>query len=169
MSAFALVVVLGTACSAPGEDTSSAEVPRALPSVLPSPSQRPQEERAVDAYLGMMRALVDASLDGADDHPDLERFADGQALQLTRDMLAGHNAVATGEPVLTPQATEVDLKQDPPRVVVEDCVDETDWVMEGYESTAAEERSTRLFVATVTEQDGEWKVGELWLGEINAC
>ncbi|MFY7064699.1 hypothetical protein ACOQFV_02440 [Nocardiopsis changdeensis] len=123
----------------------------------------------MDAYLGMMRALVDASLEGADDHPDLERFADGQALQLTRDMLAGHDSVATGEPVLTPQAAEVDLRQDPPRVVVEDCVDETDWVMEGYESTSAGERSTRLFVATVTEQEGEWKVGELWLGEIDGC
>lgn len=133
-----------------------------------APARASVEDRAVDAYLGMMRALVDASLQGDDDHPDLERFASGQALWLTRDMLVRHDSAATGEPVLTPEVTETDLQGDPPTVVVEDCVDETAWVMEGYDPQG-EEQSTRLFVATVTEQAGEWKVDELWLGDIDAC
>ncbi len=121
----------------------------------------------MDAYLGMMRALVDASLEGAEDHPDLEVHTRGQALELTTGMLDG--ATATGEPVLRPEVTETDVEAEPPTVVVEDCMDDTEWVLEGAQPLDPDDRNTRLFIATVTEQGGEWKVDDLWLGEADAC
>ncbi|WP_159944921.1 hypothetical protein [Nocardiopsis sp. FR6] len=121
----------------------------------------------MDAYLGMMRALVDGSLQGAEDHPDLELYARGQALQLTTDMLDG--VTTTGEPVLRPEVTEADINGDPPTVVVEDCMDNTEWVIEGFDELDPQERNTRLFVATVVQDEKGWKVDDLWLGEFDAC
>ncbi|OKI21318.1 hypothetical protein A6A08_21250 [Nocardiopsis sp. TSRI0078] len=121
----------------------------------------------MDAYLGMMRALVDASLEGAEDHADLEVYARGQALELTTDMLDG--ATATGEPVLNPEVVEAETDADPPVVVIEDCMDNTDWVLEGQPARDSSDRNTRLYTATVTLAEGQWKVEELWLGEPGAC
>ncbi|MEV2279416.1 hypothetical protein AB0I72_27950 [Nocardiopsis sp. NPDC049922] len=121
----------------------------------------------MDAYLGMMRALVDGSLEGAEDHPDLEVHARGQARELATDMLDG--ATAAGEPVLRPEVAEIDMDSDPPKVVIEDCMDNTAWVLEGHPARDTSERNTRLYAATVTLVENQWKVEELWLGEQGAC
>ncbi|WP_160050073.1 hypothetical protein [Nocardiopsis sp. FR4] len=121
----------------------------------------------MEAYRGMMRAVVDASLEGAVDHPDLEKYAQGQALQLTTEMLDG--ATASGEPVLRPEVAESDLEGDPRTVVVEDCMDNTAWVLEGQPPRDSAGTNTRLYTATVILVDGRWKVEELWLGEQGAC
>ncbi|GAA1112440.1 hypothetical protein NE857_26160 [Nocardiopsis exhalans] len=160
----ALVVALA-GCAAPEAEPEQAEAsaPLAAPSA-PGPSP---EEKAVNAYLGMMGAVVEASLDGAEDHPDLELYARGQALELATGMLDG--AKAMGEPVLRPEVTDTDLEADPASIMVEDCMDNTEWVIEGFEEMDPEERNTRLFQATVTDQQGKWKVDELWLGEFDEC
>ncbi|WDZ90578.1 hypothetical protein [Nocardiopsis sp. HUAS JQ3] len=121
----------------------------------------------MDAYLGMMRVMTGAFLEGATDHPDLETYARGQALQLTTDMLDG--ATAAGEPVLRPKVADMELDGDPPTVVVEDCMDNTEWTLVNHPPRDPSEEHTRLYTATVTLSDGQWKVEELWLGEQNGC
>ncbi|WP_249187433.1 hypothetical protein [Nocardiopsis sp. MG754419] len=121
----------------------------------------------MEAYTGMMGAVVEASLEGAEDHPDLDRYARGQALELTTDMLDG--ATAIGEPTLYPEATDIDLESDPATVVVEDCMDNTAWVLEGYSPRDVSDDSSRLYTATVTQVGDEWLVEELWAGEPNGC
>lgn len=137
------------------------------PPALAAPASPSAEELAVEAYLGMMRAVVDGSLEGAVGHPDLEKYARGQALQLSTDMLDG--ATASGEPVLRPEVAETDLEGDPPTVVVEDCMDNTAWVLEGQPPRDPAGTNTRLYTATVTLAASQWKVEELWLGEQGAC
>lgn len=160
----ALVAAL-TGCTTPEAEPDQAEAstPLAAPST-PAPSS---EEEAVDAYLGMMGAVVEASLEGTEDHPDLKVYARGQALELTTAMLDG--AKAMGEPVLRPEVTDVDLESDPASIVVEDCMDDTAWVLEGHPFPDSSHVNTRLYTATVTLVEEEWKVEELWLGEPNAC
>ncbi|WP_306368592.1 hypothetical protein [Nocardiopsis sp. CC223A] len=111
--------------------------------------------------------MVEGSLEGAEDHPDLAAHAKGEALQLTTALLDG--ATATGEPQLRPEVTESNLDAEPPTVVVQDCMDNTHWVLEGADPLDPQERNTRLFIATVTEEDGTWKVDDLWAGEYDAC
>ncbi|WP_231494032.1 hypothetical protein [Nocardiopsis sp. CNT312] len=159
------VAVVLAGCAAQERDRSGEPTP--APPTRTAQASPPAEELALEAYRGMMGALVDGSLEGAEDHPDLDGYASGQALELTTAMLDG--ATATGEPVLRPQVVEADLDGDPPQVVVEDCMDNSEWVLEGHPPREASARNTRLFVATVTEQAGQWKVEELWLGEFDQC
>ena len=161
----AVVVALAGCASTEGEheQDEAGTPPLAAPS---TPGHSPEEE-AVEVYREMMGAVVEASLEGGEDHPDLELHARGQALELARGMLDG--AKTTGEPVLRPEVTDVDLEADPASIVVEDCMDNTEWVIEGFAEMDPDERNTRLFQATVTDQQGEWKVDELWLGEFDEC
>lgn len=129
---------------------------------FPEPSP---EDLALDAYLGMMGALVDGASQGATEHPDLERFATGQALELANDMLTG--ARTTGEPVLDPRIAAADLAADPPSIRIEDCVDDSRWLVEG--GTAGDEAATRLVEATATRQGDAWKIEELWLEDYGPC
>ena len=163
-----VAVVALAGCASPMAEPERAQAGRPGSLVAPSEPGAPPEELALEAYTGMMGAVVEASLEGAEDHPDLERYARGQALELTTDMLDG--AVSTGEPVLRPEVTESDLENDPASVVIEDCMDNTEWVIEGFEELDPGERNTRLFKATVVQDDdGGWKVDELWLGEFDQC
>lgn len=154
-----------TGCAA--EESDPVDDSARTPPALAAPASPSAQDQAMDAYLGMMRALVGASLEGAEDHPDLETYARGQALQLTKDMLDG--ATATGEPELRPEVTESDLDADPPTVTVEDCMDNTAWVLEGHQERDPSEVNTRLYTATVTLIEDQWQVEELWLGEPDAC
>lgn len=162
----ALVVAL-TGCAAAEGEPEQAEAGTPAPLAAPSAPRPSPEEEAVNAYLGMMGAVVEASLEGAEDHPDLKLYARGRALELTTAMLDG--AKATGEPVLRPEATDVDLEADPASIVVEDCMDDTAWMLEGHPPPDSSHVNTRLYTATVSPVEEEWKVEELWLGEPNAC
>lgn len=161
----AVLVVALSGCAA--SEAEPEQIEASAPLAAPSTSGPSPEEEAVEVYLGMMGAVVEASLDGDEDHPDLERYARGRALELTMAMLDG--AKAMGEPVLRPEVTDVDLEADPASIVVEDCMDDTAWVLEGHPPPASSDVNTRPYTATVTLVEEEWKVEELWLGEPNTC
>ena len=164
---WAAAAVTVAACSSPegGPEHAGASTPPSL--AAPSDSSAPPEESALEAYRALMRTVVDASLEGAEDHPDLERYARGQALELTTDMLDG--AVAAGEPVLRPEVADADLEGNPATVVVEDCMDTTEWVLEGHPPRDASEAHTRLYTATLVLEEEQWQVEELWAGEPGVC
>jgi len=135
------------------------------PSVSPTPAA---EARALDAYRGLMAAVVEGSHEGADDHPDLAWYAKGQALSLTQDWLDG--TTAKGAPGLKPKVVEKDLDGDPPTIVVEDCMDGSEWqiVDDGGEDLPDADKP-RPATATVTQEQGTWQVGKLWFGEFGDC
>lgn len=163
-----LGVVVLSACTAE-DDRAEGPSPRATPAAsTPTPTQSTTpEQAAVDAYVGLMETVVEGSLEGATDYPGLADYATGEALRLTSEMLDG--ARATGEPRLRPEVTGSDLDASPPTVVIEDCMDNTHWVLEGTEPLDPDGDNTRLFIATVTETDGTWKVEDLWAGEYDQC
>ena len=161
----AVLAVALSGCAA--SEAEPEQIEASAPLAAPSTSGPYPEEEAVEAYLGMMGAVVEASLEGAEEHPDLERYARGRALELTTAMLDG--AKAMGEPVLRPEVTDVDLETDPASIVVEDCMDNTEWVLEGHAPRDESEKNTRLYRATVIEVEQQWQVEDLWAGEPNAC
>ncbi|WP_239647518.1 hypothetical protein [Nocardiopsis baichengensis] len=119
-----------------------------------------------------MQALIDGSHEGATENPEIDWYAKGQAAELTQEMLLGVRA--TGEPKMAPEIGEVDLEGDPPTVVVEDCVDDSEWqILEEDKDTIVGEwqegGKPRPFTATVTEEAGTWQVEELWLGDYGEC
>ncbi|MFC3521466.1 hypothetical protein ACFPZ0_11240 [Streptomonospora nanhaiensis] len=162
-----LGVLMAASGCAPGDE---AAAPTAASPAAASPVSS-DEERALEAYRGLMGAVVEGSHEGATDHPDLAWYAKGQALTLAEDWLNGIRA--TGEPDLAPEVAEVRLSANPPRVVIEDCVDGSDWSVVEEDLGAVEELSDseapRPFTATVTKEDGTWQVEKLWIGDHGAC
>ena len=147
------------------EESDPVSEPTHTPPVLAAPASPSAEELALDAYRGMWGVVVEGSHEGAVGHPDLKEYASGQALELTTAML--HGAVATGEPVTDPKAVDSDLTGSPATVSVEDCIDDSAWLVE-VESEGAE-GGPRLVTATVVDNDGEWLVNDLWLEGYGSC
>ncbi|WP_147453809.1 hypothetical protein [Nocardiopsis sp. Huas11] len=139
--------------------------PTRTPPALAAPASPSPEELALDAYRGMWGVVVEGSHEGAVGHPDLEEYASGQALELTTAML--HGAVATGEPATDPEVVDSDLTGSPATVSVEDCVDDSTWVVE--DENEGMEGGSRLVAATVVANDGEWRVDDLWLESYGSC
>jgi hypothetical protein len=160
-------VVLATAVScAPAEEGEASHQPRPSDTAETGAAETP-ERLAVTAYEGLMDTVVEGSHQGATDHPYLQRYAKGQALELARDMLDG--ATATGEPVLEPKVVESDPDGSPPTVVIEDCADDSQWVLEGVDPEPAEADDFRPHRVTVTSDGSSWKVQELWFGDYGGC
>ncbi len=115
----------------------------------------------------MWAVVVEGSHDGALDHPDLPDYASGQALELASAMLTG--VEATGEPLLSPEVVDIDSEPSPREVWVEDCGEDSGWLVTGHEGTARTE--SRLIKATVryAPEPGRWKVDELWMGDYGSC
>ncbi|GAA1463162.1 hypothetical protein NE857_03425 [Nocardiopsis exhalans] len=161
----AVLVVALAGCAAPEEEPEQTEAstPLAAPS---NPGPSPQEE-AVEAYRSMWGVVVEGSHEGSVAHPDLEKYASGQALELVTAMLQGIEA--TGEPVLTPHAVIVESGADSTEVSIEDCIDSSQWLVgDGSEGSSQGERK-RPVEAIVLDQGDGWRVDDLWLGEYGSC
>ncbi|GAA4907784.1 hypothetical protein [Streptomonospora salina] len=163
-AAVAGLVVVAGGCSAQEHETEA----EPSPSAAATPAAKAQ---ALEAYRGLMGAIVEGSHSGADDHPDLAWHAKGQALQHADDLLDGTQA--TGRPVLSPEVASVDTAAEPPTVVVKDCADTSDWQIadEDLEELGPlpDADGPRPITATVTEEGGAWQVAKLVFGEYGAC
>lgn len=158
-----MVAVALTGCATQGSDPVG-EAPRTPPS-LPAPASPSPEELALEAYRGMWGVVVEGSHEGSVGHPDLELYASGQAFELTSAML--HGAVATGEPAMDPEVVDSDLAGSPATVSVEDCIDDSAWLVENGNEEI--EGGPRLVKATIVANDGEWLVDDLWLEDYGSC
>ncbi|WP_152529352.1 hypothetical protein [Nocardiopsis chromatogenes] len=164
-------VVGGIVVLAGCTSSQSAEKPEVEPSAS-APDTSGAEERALEAYEGMMQALVDGSHEGATESSEIDWYAKGQAAELTQEMLTG--VEATGEPVFAPEVDKVDLDADPPTVTIEDCIDDNEWriVEEDLDSLKGDledGEGPRPATAKVTEEAGSWRVAKLWFGEYGEC
>lgn len=164
------VVVVGVMVGcAPGGDGDVEQTPESSPQ--PSPSPEP-EELALEAYEGMWDVVVEQSRTTDPDYSALERYAEGEALELAEHGLgaeAEEGVVARGEPSFAPEASaQGDV------VEIEDCVDSTAWQREDAESgelleDEPEEPITRRMEATVSSDGLAWRVSDLRIWEAGSC
>ncbi|MFD5317582.1 hypothetical protein [Streptomyces sp. NPDC127098] len=133
-------------------------------------------EAAIDAYLGMWGAMVEAGTTSDWRSPALAQYATGEALSvISRSLYADHyNGVVTlGEPVNDPEVDSVDPPGDPTTVLISDCGDSTDWlkyVEETGELVDDEPGGRRAINAEVRlQQDGAWRVTRFAVEAVGSC
>jgi hypothetical protein len=135
--------------------------------------------RALTAYRAAFAdwAAVTAVADKADyQNPRLADHMSGQALEtVTQSVYVNTNvdqAITKGAPVLHPSFGEVVPANDPTQVVVNDCVDTSDWLLwtsDGtrlYNNVPGGHRKTQSLVVYA---DGAWKVSQLYMQKVGTC
>lgn len=151
--------------------------PLRAPTVSPVDPVAAAEQAALAAYTGMWDAynLAGQPPEANPNHPDLARYASGDALEMLTDLLAGFRddgLVFSGELELAPEVTRLSPQSDPDSARVEDCVDSSGWAVvradgEPYED---EPGGQRLVFADVEDTgEGVWKVTVLSIGSVGSC
>jgi hypothetical protein len=161
-----------TAGSTPGAVT-----PAASASPVPVDPVAAAEQAVLAAYRGMWQAYQQAGQppQADPDHPDLERYAAGDALAVLTDGLTDYRdqgLVFSGAPVLSPEVAELSPPDDPAEATVEDCSDSS-----GFEVVRAdggpyedEPGGRRLITAEVEKVgEGTWKVTSFAVREVGSC
>jgi hypothetical protein len=156
---------------APGPTGPPASPPAATPS--PDPQDAPQQQ-AVDAYVGMQRAYQQAVKTADPDHPDLARYAAGEALQRLRDGVASirdQGLRGRGEASFQPVVESLDPPRAPTRITVRDCLDTSR--TELYDPSGRpyqdEPGGLRLVIATAEIVNGVWKVTSVAIHQVGTC
>lgn len=137
------------------------------------PSAAPQQQ-AVDAYVGMQQAYLAAAGTADPDHPDLARYAAGDALQRLRDGIASirdRGLRGRGEATFEPLVESLDPPGAPTRITVRDCMDTggTELYDPSGQPYQDEPGGLRLVIATVEIVDGTWKVISFGVQEVGTC
>lgn len=162
-----VAVFILASCSQGGADD-----PADGESQIVSPSAPTVEELALEAYEGLWDVVVEQSRTTDPDYSALERYAEGEALELAEHGLGAESeegVVARGEPSFAPEASaQGDV------VEIEDCVDSTAWLREDAESgelleDVPEEPITRRLEATVSSDGLAWRVSDLRIWEAGSC
>lgn len=162
----AALAVLLIACASPGEGA------RPTPSPTPSSTLKETigpEEQAIAAYEGLWDTIVEASREPSADHPDLDRYAAGEAAEVARLGLRG--VVDGGQPfqgdvVHDIEVLSADSDTEPKRIELRDCMDGADWkVAEEIESA-----DTNIRVDATVERDAlTWQVVRMRIWEPETC
>lgn len=105
---------------------------------------------------------------------DLGDYAQGKALEDVRETafyLVTHNTRMTGEPVLHPEITDLDMDATPAVARIEDCVDSQDYVQvdEDGEPVETEDKRWHRVESTLERQDGSWIVTESVIDREASC
>ncbi|QVQ53366.1 hypothetical protein J4H86_06295 [Spiractinospora alimapuensis] len=164
-SVVAVLVVLVSACAQEHSETPEVEEPESAP-----PSD---EELALEAYEGMWDVYIEASQEGEAAPSDLERYAMGQAAEHILGTLserAEAGEVALGRPEISPDVGDVGDTE----IVIDDCVDSSEWLRGDAESgEALEDDPTeplmRRVEATVVYDGLAWRVEEFLIGQRDSC
>jgi len=156
---------------APGSTGAPASPPATTPS--PDPQADPQQQ-AVDAYVRMQQAYQEAVGTADPDHPDLARYAAGEALQRLRDGIASirdRGLRGRGEATFEPVVESLDPPGAPTRITVRDCMDTggTELYDPSGQPYQDEPGGPRLVIATVEIVDGTWKVTSFGIQEVGTC
>jgi hypothetical protein len=151
----------------------SAATPPQPPPTTPGPDEEPRQQ-ALDAYVSMQRAYQRAAETADPDHPDLARYAAGDALRRLRDGLTSirdQGLRGRGEATYRPVVESVNPIDAPTTITVRDCMDTS--ATELYDPSGApyqdEPGGLRLVVATVEVVDGTWKVTSFGVHEVGTC
>ena len=149
--------------------------PVSPPGVTPSsdPRDAPQQQ-AIDAYVGMQRAYQDAVGTGDPDHPDLARYAAGEALQRLRNGITSirdQGLRGRGEASFQPVVESLNPPGAPTRITVRDCLDtsQTELYDPSGQPYQDQPGGLRLVIATVEIVDGAWKVTGVGIHQVGTC
>jgi hypothetical protein len=158
---------------APGPTGTPTSVPAVAPSSPADPQDAPQQQ-AVDAYVGMQRAYQEAVGTADPDHPDLARYAAGEALQRLRDGIVSirdRGLRGRGEATFQPVVESLDPPDAPTRITVRDCMDTSGTELYDPSGQPYEDEpgGLRLVIATVEILDGAWKVTSVGIHEVGTC
>jgi hypothetical protein len=172
----ALTALVMTSCT----DPPPTATPSAAPSLVAPSTQVPSTQSAdpktaaLNAYSGLLQAYAKAGLTANPDEPDLAAHADGSALKVLRDALAGFKdkgEIFKGEYKSAPTVAAVSPTDSPTSVVVADCLDTKKQLV--YKATGEladdEPGGRRSTAATVRRQGGTWKVVNLDVREKGTC
>jgi hypothetical protein len=156
---------------APGSTGAPASPPTTTPS--PDPQADPQQQ-AVDAYVGMQHAFQEAVKTADPDHPDLGRYAAGEAFQRLRDGITSirdRGLRGRGEASFQPVVESLDPPAAPTRITVRDCLDtsRTELYDPSGQPYQDEPGGLRLVIATVEIVNGVWKVTSVAIHQVGTC
>lgn len=177
----ALVVTTGGCTDGKTEGVAATSRPAGHPASTPAstppsplPSTSPEVAAALDAYRGMWADMVIASRTSDYRSPLLAQHATGSALrQIVHSLYLDHKKglVSRGEPVLHPRVGSADLASAPMRVVVEDCADSRNWLLQKKSGGLADDTpgGNRHISADVRGGATGWKVVDFQVREVGSC
>jgi hypothetical protein len=159
------------ACSSPTtrvEEGSSAAAPSK------SPVQPAVVQQAVAAYRAMWADMEGAATTSDASSPQLADHASGAALRLLQYMLSKdrqEGLVAKGSAILSPEVTSAKPSENPTRVDIQDCFDDTHWLLYKLDGSLKNNVPGGHYATTAKAQltDGQWKIMELHLGNVGSC
>ncbi|WP_157840028.1 hypothetical protein [Streptomyces megasporus] len=165
------VGVLLSACSgqdaAEPEDAASSTAPATLtPSAAPDADPLAAEKKAVvKDYRRYWDARVEAYARGTSKGTSLRTYATGKAwaaIEGELEKLVDRGLTTTGEPMIDPKVTAIDMDRAVPRATITGCVDVSGWTLVDRDTkkevTLPSERLTR-YVSTATAE----KWGKRWV------
>ena len=156
---------------APEPTGTPASPPAATPSLDP---QAAPQQQAVDAYVGMQRAFQEAVKTADPDHPDLARYAAGEAFQRLRNGVASirdQGLRGRGEASFQPVVESLDPPAAPTRITLRDCLDtsQTELYDPSGQPYQDQPGGLRLVIATVEIVNGAWKVTSVAIHQVGTC
>jgi hypothetical protein len=163
----------GATAPAPGPTGTPTSLPAVAPSSPADPRDAPQQ-RAVEAYVGMQQAYQEAVGTADPDHPDLARYAAGEALQRLRDGIVSirdRGLRGRCEARFQPVVESLDPPGAPTRITVRDCMDTSGTELYDPSGQPYQDKpgGLRLVIATVEILDGTWKVTSVGVHEVGTC
>lgn len=149
------------------EETSGTATPRSSDA---ENAENAESEEALAAYRAMWHDLTVASKTSDASSPLLDDHARGGALELLKYGLRKsqkEGLVSRGAPKVDPVVTAADAG----KVVLADCVDDTDWLLYKRNGELKNEVPGGHLKtdATVQRTDGVWKVTDLYMDKAGSC
>jgi hypothetical protein len=176
------LALTGTSCTPTGRpEPAATSPPGTLASTpapeVPSPPLDPHDDpqqQATDAYIGMQHAYLGATEAADPDHPDLARYAAGDALQRLRTGLASirdNGLRGRGEVRFDATVQSLNPVSQPAKITIRDCMDTSASELYKVSGEPYEDQpgGLQLVIATVEIIDGTWKVTSFGVHEVGTC
>ncbi|WP_103528984.1 hypothetical protein [Streptomyces sp. SM12] len=177
-AAAALVAVACLAAAGCGSDSAAGSSAQPESAVTPTETEPSPEELAeqdvLEVYQEMFRIQVEMFSVPTSHHDELNSYATGDALRDIRETahwFAVHDSKMDGEPVLSPEVTELDLEAGTAQIT--DCVDNSDYVQvdaDGEPLSGEFVRKPQRVVADAELGDGErWIITSTDVELVESC
>ncbi|MDG4763196.1 hypothetical protein O7632_03595 [Solwaraspora sp. WMMD406] len=158
--------IAAVALSACASEQSAALPPARVGAATDDPARAEAAEAALAAYAGYLAAAEEAEHEADPQHPDLKKYLADPLLTRVRLAIRDtkeHGAMRTGSLISDPTVTEVNLDSVPATVVIQDCLDATNYqlvyVDDRDKVVPGTEVGRYLATATATRyDDGRWLI-----------
>lgn len=163
LAATLFAVAVLSACAT---ESSATLPPLRAPAATDEPAAAEAAAAALAAYTGYLAAAEEAEHEADHNHPDLKKYLGDPLLTQVRLGIREakeHGAMRTGSLISAPTVTEVNLDSVPVTVVIQDCLDATNYRMVYADDTdklvPGMQVGRYLATATATRyDDGRWLI-----------